>query len=103
MTVTLAEIGLRRLIALLVSLFAAFRRSETTVEVPLSLEPARRSYGHDQGDDHLLERPRNTGRNPRGRSGRRDIHRARAFAWSRWQRLQGPGVESPPRHAVGLR
>src|SRR5688500_19846627 len=39
--------------------------------------PAR-SIGHDQGDDHLLERPRNTGRDPRGGPGCRDIHRARA-------------------------
>ena len=32
--------------------------------------PAR-SLGHEQGDDHLLERPRNVGRDPRGRPGRR--------------------------------
>src|SRR4051794_28332706 len=61
-----------------------------------------RSCGHDQGDDHLLERPRNTGRDSRGRSSRRNLHRTRAVAWCRWQPLQGPGIQSAARHAVGV-
>src|SRR6188768_4003412 len=61
------------------------------------------SIGHDQGDDHLLERPRNTGRDPRGGPGCRSIHRARAIAWGGGQPLQRPGLESAARHAVGVR
>ena len=54
------------------------------------LQPAE-SYGHDQGDDHLLERPRDTGCNPRGRPGRRDFHRARTAARRSWQFVQKAG------------
>ena len=40
------------------------------------------------------------GGHPRGRSGRGDLRRARAAPRRRRQRLQGPGLESPARHAV---
>src|SRR5690242_20086382 len=55
---------------------------------------------HEQGDDHLLKRSRHAGRDPRGGPGRRDLHRARATARRGWQHLQGPGLESAPRHAI---
>src|SRR4030095_1203304 len=58
------------------------------------------SLGHDQGDDHLLERPRNAGRDPRGRSGCRNLHRTRASAWRGRQSLQRPAVESTDREAI---
>src|SRR5678815_4678055 len=60
------------------------------------------SSGHEQGDDHLLERSRNTGRDTRGRPGRGDLHRTRAAARRGRQHLQGPGIEGAARHAVGL-
>src|SRR5690349_5077851 len=49
----------------------------------------QRSLIHEQGDDHLLRRPRHPGRHPRGRSGRRGLHRARTLARRGWQHLQG--------------
>ena len=55
---------------------------------------------HDQGDDHLLERPRNDGGHSRRRPGRGNLRRARTPARRRRQRLQGPGLEGPARHAV---
>src|SRR5262245_16623818 len=90
---------LRRLLALLGILLPV--TAQVSDDVAVRRDPER-SYGHDQGDDHLLERPRNTGRDPRGRPGRRDLHRTRAFAWRGGQCVQGPGLESPPRHAVSL-
>ena len=62
-----------------------------------------RSAIDEQGDDHLLERPRDAGRDPRGRSRQRDLRRAGAAARRRRQHLQGAGVESSARDAVGVR
>ena len=63
----------------------------------------RWEFVNDQGDDHLLERPRDHGGDSRGRPRRRNLRRARAAARRRRQRLQGPGLESAARHAVVLR
>src|SRR6185503_18561174 len=93
---------LRRLLAMLGILLPMTVAQESGTVGTRHREPER-SYGHDQGDDHLLEPPRNTGRDPRGGPGRRNFHRTRAFARRGWQCLQGPGIESPPRHAVGVR
>src|SRR5262245_6881908 len=65
--------------------------------------PARRSCANEQGDDHLLDATRNTCGDSRGRSRRRGLHRTGIVPWRRRQHLQGPGVESPARHAVGVR
>ncbi len=61
------------------------------------------SFTHEQGDDRLGESARDDGRNSRRRRGGRGLHRARTAAWRRWQCLQGTGLESPARHAVGVR
>src|ERR687891_674919 len=100
---TLPVLVPRRILALLVSLLAVLRRGEERVEVSPAIERTSRSSGHDQGDDHLLERPRNTGCDTRGRPGRRDFHRTRAAAGRRWQFVQGPGVQGATRYAVGVR
>src|SRR5262245_15684348 len=55
---------------------------------------------HEQGDDYLLDPPRNTCGDTRGRPGRRAFHRARTIARRGWKYLQGPGLESPSRHAI---
>src|SRR5690348_15862334 len=61
------------------------------------------SCGNDEGDDHLLDEPRNTCGDPRGRSGGRDLHRAGAIPRGRRERLQRPRVQGPPGHAIRLR
>src|SRR5688572_5328738 len=66
---------------------------------PAGVVPApadQRSLIHEQGDDHLLQRPRHTGRHPRGRSGRRDLHRARALPRRGRNNLQGEVPEGLP-------
>src|SRR6187455_2253700 len=84
---------LRYLFSVLEVLLTASAAQDDVVADTPQGEPIR-SYGHEQGDDHLLERPRNTGRDTRGRSGCRDLHRARTVAWRRGQLVQGPGIES---------
>src|SRR5262249_42885374 len=66
-------------------------------------EAAQWGYPNEQGDDHLLDQPRNTCGDSRGRSSRRNFYRAGALARRRRQCLQGPRVESPPGHAIGVR
>src|SRR6187549_2993556 len=92
---------LRYLFSVLEVLLTASAAQDDLVADTPQGEPIR-SNGHEQGDDHLLERPRNTGRDTRGRSSRRDFHRARAFARSGWQRLQGTGLEGAAGDAVSL-
>src|SRR4051794_19518526 len=58
---------------------------------------------NEQGDDHLLRRPRHACRDPRRGPGGRDLHRTRTSSRGRWQHLQGPGLESAPRHAILVR
>ena len=54
----------------------------------------------EQGNDHLLERPRNTVAILEDDQRRRNLRRARAQSRRRRQRLQGPGLQSAARHAV---
>src|SRR5262249_9786945 len=86
----------------LAGLTAVWLSVRSGVTVPVA--PARQwSSVHEQGDDHLLNRPRDAGRDSRGRPARRGLDRTRASAgWGR-QRLQGPGVESAAGDAVLLR
>src|SRR6185436_12960295 len=93
----------RTLITALFAILLTYLLVRAAIVCEAELPRPQRSYGHEQGDDHLLERPRNTGRDPRGRSGCRDLHRARALARRGGQRLQGPGIQSAARHAIGLR
>ena len=63
--------------------------------------PSRQEeFVHDQGDDHLLQWPRNDRGHSRRRPRRRNLRRTRAAARRRRQRLQGPGLEGAARHAV---
>src|SRR5689334_14876601 len=61
------------------------------------------SFVNEQGDDHLRERSRHPGRDPRGGPGRRDLHRARTSARGGWQHLQGPGIQGAARYAILVR
>src|SRR5215510_7465739 len=72
------------------------------VSVRATRRPARRSCAHEQGDDHLLDEPRDTCGDPRGRSRRRSFHRTGSLTGRRRQYLQGPRLESAPGHAVGV-
>ena len=63
---------------------------------PAASRPWLRSF-HEQGDDRLLERPRDARRHSRGRPGRRNLHRARAIsaAWSATSTRGGSRRSSP--------
>ena len=58
---------------------------------------------NEQGDDYLLEQPRDHGGYSRGRPRYRGFYRARTTAWDRRKYLQRSGFESFTRHAVSVR
>src|SRR5690606_38200635 len=93
-----------RMVLILIGLVAALVAITAGVWVyGLPAAPLRRSFLHEQGDDRLLESPRDTRGDSRGRPRSRDLRRARTPARRRRQYLQGPGFESAARHAVGVR
>src|SRR5262249_57561213 len=65
---------------------------------PSASGPARGSLRHEQGNDRLLERPRDDGRDTRGRPARRTLYRARAQSRRGRERLQRTRLEIPAGH-----